>query len=280
MTVDPHDPRIDGEPRPDGAAPDEVVDPPAGEVIDDLAPGVDGPAAGAEADAGTPADPFEPVTDEDETIEALDRLRADATERGEKQDAARSFWRELPILIIVALVVAVLIKTFLVQAFYIPSGSMEETLQVGDRVMVNKLSYTFGSPQRGDVIVFENPNGSRGSESLLGALIRHVGESLGVSSPDTALIKRVVATGGETIEIKDNQVLIDGEAIDEPYIGPNPRMRNEAAVLVPEGHVFVMGDNRSRGGSSDSRDFGPISEDRVIGRAFVIVWPPGDWGGL
>ena len=278
MTVDPHDPHTEDAPRSDAPPPGDVppeaaADELADEVIEDLTFLADDPP-------GIGADPFEPVVDEEEAREAIGRLRADATERGEKADAARSFWRELTILIIVALVVAVLIKTFLVQAFYIPSGSMEDTLQVGDRVMVNKLSYTFGSPQRGDVIVFENPNGQRGSESLLGALIRHGGESLGVSSPDTALIKRVVAVGGETIEIVDNQVLIDGEPIDEPYIAPDPRMRNEAPIVVPEGHVFVMGDNRTRGGSSDSRDFGTISEDTIIGRAFVIVWPPGDWGGL
>ncbi len=273
MTVDPRDPQNADEPRSGAPSPEDVADEIAGEVIDDLAGLRDDPGSDA------PADPFSADFDHEATREAIGRLRADATERGEKQDAARSFWRELPILIIVALVVAVLIKTFLVQAFYIPSGSMEDTLQVGDRVMVNKLSYTFGSPARGDVIVFDNPNGEQGSESLLGALIRHVGESLGVSSPDTALIKRVVAVGGETIEIKDNLVLVDGVAIDEPYIS-DPRMRDEAPLVVPEGYVFVMGDNRSRGGSSDSRDFGPIPEDSIIGRAFVIVWPPGDWGGL
>lgn len=228
----------------------------------------------------TPADPFEAFTDEESTRQALERLRADATVRGERQDATRSFWRELPILVIVALVVAVLIKTFLVQAFYIPSGSMEETLAIGDRVMVNKLSYVFGSPDRGDVVVFDNPSHQSDDESLLGALVRHVGESLGVSSPDSALIKRVIAVGGETVEIVDNRVLVDGTPIDESYIGGDINMPQFGPLVVPDGYVFVMGDNRSRGGSHDSRAFGPIPEDDIIGRAFVKVWPPSRWGGL
>ncbi|MBU1494906.1 MAG: signal peptidase I [Actinobacteria bacterium] len=271
MTADPHDPQAEGASRPEDAArsPEEMADDIAGGVIDDLSRL---PAA--------PADPFEATTDAAETKEALGRLRADATERGERQDATRSFWRELPILVIVALIVAVLIKTFLVQAFYIPSGSMEETLLIGDRVMVNKLSYVFGSPDRGDVIVFDNPSHEGSSESLLGALVRHVGESLGISSPDSALIKRVIATGGETIEIVDNQVLVNGVTIDEPYIGDNANMPKFGPLEVPEGYVFVMGDNRTRGGSHDSRAFGPIPEDDIIGRAFVRVWPPSRWGGL
>lgn len=276
MTGDSYDPNDDGGSRPDDGlrSSEELADELAGGVIDDLSSLSDDPA--------DPADPFEAVSNEEETREALDRLRADATERGEKQDAARSFWRELPILVIVALIVAVLIKTFLVQAFYIPSGSMQETLTIGDRVMVNKLSYTFGNPGHGDVIVFDNPSHSGGAESLLGALIRHVGESLGVSSPDSALIKRVIAVGGETIEIKGNQVYVDGTAIDEPYIGDNANMPKFGPLEVPEGHVFVMGDNRTRGGSHDSRfpDIGTIPEDTIIGRAFVKVWPPSRWGGL
>lgn len=271
MTVPPDDPRPQGPARPEAvpSSPQERADALADDVIEDLG-GV----------RRSPSDPFSAIADEESTKEALGRLRADATERGERQDATRSFWRELPILILVALVVAVVIKTFLVQAFYIPSGSMEETLLVGDRVMVNKLSYVFGSPGRGDVVVFDNPSHEGESESLLGALIRHVGESLGVSSPDSALIKRVIATGGETIEIRDNRVLVNGVAIDEPYLTGDVRMRDFGPLDVPEGYVFVMGDNRSPGGSHDSRAFGPVPEDDIIGRAFVKVWPPSRWGGL
>ena len=211
--------------------------------------------------------------------ESLERLRRDARRRGDKKAAGRTFWKELPILILVALVVAVLIKTFLVQAFYIPSGSMHDTLLEGDRVMVNKLAYRFGDPARGDVIVFDNPQQtSDDGETIFGAVVRHVAESLGLSSPDTALIKRVIAVGGETIEVRQNQVLIDGVALDEPYVKEGSRMPRYGPFTVPEGQVFVMGDNRSQ--STDSRVFGPIPEDSIIGRAFVRVWPPSRWGGL
>ena len=247
-----------------------------------LDPGVDTSSMPAEASS----DPFDaPVVsgedpvDPDSTDQGLERLREDAQERGEKEDAHRSFWRELPFLIVVALVVAILIKTFLVQAFFIPSASMHETLIEGDRVMVNKLSYRFGSPSRGDVIVFDSPlQPDSEGESILSSLIRHVAESLGLSSPDDALIKRVVAVGGETIEIRQNQVFIDGAPIDEPYLNAGTRMGAFGPVTVPEGHLFVMGDNRNQ--SQDSRRFGTISESEVIGRAFVTVWPPSRWTGL
>ncbi len=218
------------------------------------------------------ADPFE-------AQEAMTRLRADAQDRGEREDAKRSFWRELPLLVVVALVVAVLIKTFLVQAFYIPSASMADTLVEGDRVMVNKLAYRFGDPEPGDVVVFDNPRDVEGDgESILGAVLRHIGESLGVSSPDSALIKRVVAVEGQTIEIRDNEVLVDGVAVDEPYLRDGSQMADFGPVDIPENHVFVMGDNR--GQSQDSRSFGPIPESDIIGKAFIKVWPPGRWGGL
>jgi signal peptidase I len=199
--------------------------------------------------------------------------------RRTKKGSSRSFWKELPILIIVALVVAVLIKTFLIQAFFIPSGSMNDTLLEGDRVMVNKLAYRFGDPARGDVVVFDSPMEPDGDgETIFGALVRHVAESLGLSSPDSALIKRIIAIGGETIEIRDNQVFVDGTALDEPYLREGSFMPDYGPFTVPEGQVFVMGDNRSS--SSDSRVFGPVDEGEIVGRAFVRVWPPSRWGGL
>lgn len=205
----------------------------------------------------------------------------DAGPKGKPKRAKgqRSFWKELPILIVVALVVAVLIKTFLIQAFFIPSGSMNDTLLEGDRVMVNKLAYRFGDPARGQVIVFDSPmEANNDGETIFGALVRHVAESLGLSSPDSALIKRIIALGGETIEIRNNLVYIDGTALDEPYIKPGSVMPDYGPFTVPEGQVFVMGDNRSS--SSDSRVFGPIPEDDIVGRAFMRVWPPSRWGGL
>lgn len=230
--------------------------------------------------ASNPFDALSGVQPRDpESAEALERLRSDAQGRGERSDAARSFWRELPVLIVVALVVAVLIKTFLVQAFFIPSASMRDTLLEGDRVMVNKLAYRFGEPERTDVIVFDSPlEDDNGGGNIVQAIFRNIGESLGISTPDSALIKRVIATEGETLEIVDNTVFIDGVGIDEPYLTQRVRMGDFGPITVPENHVFVMGDNRNQ--SEDSRRFGTVEESSIIGRAFIKVWPPSRWGGL
>jgi len=191
-----------------------------------------------------------------------------------------SFLVELPILVLVALVVAVLIKTFLVQAFWIPSGSMIHTLEINDRVLVNKLSYVFGEPEQGDVVVFDPPFGvEEEAEPLLQAIVRNVAESLGLKTPAVEdLIKRVVAVGGQQLEVKDNQVLIDDVPLDEPYLDESAFMPDFGPVQVPAGMVFVMGDNRPR--SQDSRRFGSIDTDSIVGRAFVRVWPLDRWGGL
>ena len=174
-----------------------------------------------------------------------------------------------------ALAVALLIKTFLMQAYFIPSGSMEPTLQIGDRVLVNKLSYDFGDIGRGDLIVFNRPPNQPDGED--------------------DLIKRVIALPGETIEIRDGQVFIttvdnpNQQRLEEPYLAEsitttglvNTQACASATATsceIPEGFVFVMGDNRP--GSRDSRVFGPISEDLVVGRAFLRVWPLGDIGFL
>lgn len=191
-----------------------------------------------------------------------------------------SFLIELPILVLVALVVAVLIKTFLVQAFWIPSGSMIHTLEINDRVLVNKLSYVFGEPESGDIVVFDPPFGAEvENEPLLEAVVRTIAESLGLQTPAVEdLIKRVIAVGGEEIEVLNNEVLVDGVPIDEPYLDESVLMPDFGPVQVPAGTVFVMGDNRPR--SQDSRRFGPIEVDSIVGRAFVRVWPFDRWGGL
>jgi len=252
----------------------------------------------AQADAGTavegdtdavahslPADPFADTGasaagrregDAEESIEVL-RTRSEESER--KKASRRSFWKELPILILVALVVAILIKTFLVQVFSIPSGSMEPTLRPGDRVMVNKLAYRFGEPARGDLVVFQNPLVPSDDGSIVGSVVRHVAESLGISSPDDALIKRIVALEGETLEMVDGDLFVDGVQIDEPYIADeNWDNTDFGPITVPADHVFVMGDNRRN--SKDGRVFGPVAENTIVGRAFVIVWPRSRWGGL
>ena len=189
------------------------------------------------------------------------------------------FWLELPLLVLVALVVAVFIKTFLVQAFWIPSSSMEDTLLINDRVLVNKLAYRLGDIERGHVIVFDDPRGGDdGDESIFRAVSRNVAEAVGLSTPRSEFIKRVIALPGETVEVRDNDVFINGQRIFEPYLKPGTRMRDFEVVTVPEGHVFVMGDNRNS--SQDSRYFGPIPTDEIVGRAFVVIWPVSNWAGL
>ena len=169
-----------------------------------------------------------------------------------------------------ALVVALVIKTFLIQAFYIPSGSMEPTLDVGDRVLVNKLSYRLHDVNRGDLVVFEANEGA-------GDCGQPVSEAAASASEEGIkdLIKRVIALPGETIDLRDNHIVIDGRVLEEPYIASDvptaPTGSIEFPFEVPEGCVFVMGDNRTD--SRDSRIFGPIDEDQIVGRAFVRVWP-------
>jgi signal peptidase I len=199
----------------------------------------------------------------------------------EKPRGPWAFLRELPVLLLVAFVLALLIKTFLVQAFYIPSASMEPTLQVGDRVLVNKLVYRFHPPRRGDVIVFEDPTpGPEDDQGALPAFWDWLTEGLGVSSnPEKDFIKRVIALPGETIEVKSGDVYIDGRKIDEPYLHPFKDESDFEPVKVPPDSLFVMGDNRAN--SNDSRrSLGFIPYDKVVGKAFVIIWPPSRIGWL
>ncbi len=150
-----------------------------------------------------------------------------------------------------AVVVALVVRTFLLQAFSIPSSSMESTLEISDRVLVNKLSYRFGDVERGDIVVFLRPDS--------------------LPSPYDDLIKRVVGLPGDVVEGHDNQVFINGAALEEPYLDADVVIRDFSPVEVPADHVFVMGDNRSN--SADSRVFGPIDIDRIEGEAFLRYWP-------
>jgi signal peptidase I len=175
-----------------------------------------------------------------------------------------------------AVAVALLVRVFAVQAFYIPSESMEPTLEVNDRVLVNRLSYKLHDVNRGDVIVFEKPD----------SLVTPVGPN-----EIKDLIKRVVALPGESVVFQDGNVFIDGRELAEPYLPsgtvtqPGPggvtwdhRCTPDDPCVVPEGTVWVMGDNRSN--SEDSRWIGPVDQDLIVGRAFVTVWPVDRLGGL
>jgi signal peptidase I len=168
--------------------------------------------------------------------------------------------------VVVAVAVALVIRGLVLQPFYIPSGSMIPALEVGDRVLVNKLSYRFGDVDRGDIVVFDRPPDSGPSEIK-------------------DLIKRVVGLPGDSLVIADGRVEINGEPLDEGYLpdgsttGQGPvSCTAEAPCEIPEGHVWVMGDNR--GNSQDSRWFGPIPEDTIVGRAFLLMWPLDSFGLL
>ncbi|WP_035846059.1 signal peptidase I [Kitasatospora azatica] len=212
----------------------------------------------------------------------------------------RSFWKELPILIGIALVLALVIKTFFVQAFSIPSESMQNTLQVGDRVLVDKLTPWFGAkPDRGEVVVFHDPGGwlnevpSQQSSNSVVRGLQDVLSFIGLmpSANEKDLIKRVVAVGGDTIECQGNGPLkVNGVALNEPYVfNTNPEFgacgqKPFGPVKVPANSIWVMGDHRDD--SLDSRFHmdqpggGSVPVKNVVGRAFVVAWPLNHWSTL
>ena len=183
--------------------------------------------------------------------------------------------REVALLVVTAIVIAVGVKSFVAQAFYIPSGSMIPQLAVNDRVVVSKLAYRLHDPRRGDIIVFDAPNPAPEPErSLPDKVIRGIVQSVGLSPPSTKeFIKRVIALPGERVEGRDGHVYIDGRLLVEPYLPPGMATSDFGSRTIDPDHLWVMGDNR--GNSSDSRVFGPIRRDTVVGRALVRVWPPG-----
>jgi signal peptidase I len=189
---------------------------------------------------------------------------ADETPEATQPDAAARRRRALidwVVVIGVALLVAFLVRTFVLAHFVVDGASMSTTLHDGDRVFVNKLSYRLHDPNRGDVVVLHEIRGTT----------------------DRDLIKRVIALPGETIEMRNCDVTINGQHLDEPYLDPEVVTPGNCggdlpATVVPEDHVFVMGDNRA--GSLDSRNLGPIDESDLVGRAFVVFWPKSDWQWL
>lgn len=159
---------------------------------------------------------------------------------------------EIVIIVFVAIGLATVFTRFVMQPYEIPSGSMENTIEIGDRVFSEKVSYLFGDPQQGDIITFADP-----------------------SDPNRVLIKRVIATEGQTVDIVDGQLFVDGILMNEPYTEGKPTYDLHSDIrypyTVPEGHVWVMGDNRTN--SADSRAFGPVSLDSVTGHAVFRYWP-------
>ncbi|MGQ0482190.1 MAG: signal peptidase I [Pseudonocardia sp.] len=203
-----------------------------------------------------------------------------------------TFWRELPMLVVVALVLTFLIQTFLARVYEIPSGSMEQTLLggrgVNDRVLVDKLSYNFGEPAPGDVVVFAGPENwqddgyrSRRSENALVRGLQSLGSLVGLAPPDEKdLIKRVIAVGGQTVACCDsrNRVTVNGKPLEEPYVyylpEAGPATQAEfGPVRVPDGELWVMGDSRNNSADSRVPGHGPIPVGNVIGKARFIVLP-------
>jgi len=173
--------------------------------------------------------------------------------KGEKQ---KSPILELVESVLVAVVLALIIRFFLFEPFYIPSGSMEPTLQVEDKIIVNKLVYRFKDPERGDIVVFQHP----------------------MLDPKLDYIKRVIGLPGETLEIKDSTVYINGEPLKEDYLPEDLRFMDFGPVTIPENSYFMMGDNRNN--SQDSRVWGTLPREYIIGKAFLIFWPMGRIGLL
>jgi len=242
--------------------------------MDDMISPASGPAASdpVHAPATEPADP---------------QAGAATPTEPAKRTSEGSFLRELPVLILVAFLLAMLIKTFLVQAFFIPSGSMERTLLVGDRVLVNKLVYRFRDIHRGEVVVFngldsfvQDPGAQTAApDNLLERVGHGLGSLVGIAQPgEKDFIKRVIGLPGDRVTCcTDGHVTVNGEALDESEYVFEDNIE-PFDKQVPEGKIWVMGDHRSE--SSDSRANGFVPINRVIGRAFVVVWPAGRAKGL
>jgi signal peptidase I len=221
----------------------------------------------ADAPAKPPADP---PTDQD----------GDQTDK--RPPGVLAVVRETVVLVALAILLAVVFKTFLVAAFYIPSGSMESTLNVSDRVLVEKVSYRFGDIQDGDVIVFVHDDlglAPNGSSNPVARFFSGLGQAIGLVPPsDRDFIKRVVGVPGDEITCRDGHLLRNGRQVAEPYLDPGVTTDGCKTTVVPAGKLYVMGDNRTN--SQDSRSFGVIDRSDVVGRAFVRIWPFTDIGWL
>ncbi|WP_020553231.1 signal peptidase I [Embleya scabrispora] len=268
--------------RPGGVAPDAApIFPPAGPT-----PTPGGPGGGSPPDADEPGGPAGSGGSDDSRDSGDDEGASDSGERRKKKG---SFWKELPLLLLIAIVLALLIKTFLVQAFSIPSESMENTIKVGDRVLVNKFSPWFGAePERGQVVVFHDPGNwlQEAPKQSDNAVVRGLQKGMSwvglmPSADEKDLIKRVIGVGGDRVQCCDAQgrLMVNGKPLDESSylkkgVAPSTKVFD---VTVPKGRIWLMGDNREN--SSDSRYHmdqpfnGTVDKDQVIGRAFTVVWP-------
>lgn len=163
---------------------------------------------------------------------------------------SRPFYWEIIESVVIAIVLAVIIRMFVIEPFYIPSGSMEPTLKEDDRIIVSKLNYHFQEPKRGDVVVFKYP-----------------------LDPQRNFVKRLIAVGGETVAIRNSRLYINNQPLPENYLPQGLRFADFGPKAVPAGSYFMLGDNRNN--SDDSRVWGFLPEKLIVGKAVVIYWPPG-----
>jgi signal peptidase I len=249
-----------------------------------------GPGQATDGATGAPtADRGTATEDGEDTGESQD---GQPGQPGRKRRRRRSLLRELPVLIVVALVLALVIKTYAIQAFFIPSSSMENTLDIGDRVLINKLVYDFRGIHRGDIVVFDG-NGSwdfnpPASSNVFSRFLSDVEGIVGISHDSDIYIKRVIGLPGDHVACCDahGRVTVNRVALNEGsyvYPGEAPSLQR-FNITVPSGRLWVMGDHRlvsydSRGHMGDPGG-GTIPESAVLGRAFVIIWPPSRWGFL
>jgi signal peptidase I len=264
----------------DGPAPDRPQ-PHAGQPTDrqhdDPTIVPEGPPADGSSGVSDPASAAdEPVTDV-----RPDPAAAPTAGRRTRSSGAGSFLRELPLLLLIAFVLAFVLRTFVLQVFYIPSSSMEPTLQIDDRMVVEKLTYRFREPTRGEVVVFEGDDLALTDPdaSVVSRTVRGVGQFLGVVPASARdFVKRVIGLPGDEVLIEDGQVYVNGEPLDEPYVVYDDGS-DYGPVTVPEDHLFFLGDNRPN--SSDSRrSLGFVPRDHVVGRSAVIIWPFDHAGSL
>jgi signal peptidase I len=215
-------------------------------------------------------------------LERYGSRRARASIRRPRHARARQGVRgELPLLVLTALVLAVLVKGFLVQAFFIPSRSMAPNLEVGDRVMVNRLSYRLGRPEHGQVVVFlrPSPEGRRAESGALSWMRRAVAQGLGGTPPGNEdLIKRVVGIPGDVVLARGGRLWRNGRPVNEPYLSGKATTADFGPVRVQPDHYWLMGDNRQD--SADSRFFGQVPRSALVGQALVRVWPTDRMGRL
>ena len=193
--------------------------------------------------------------------------------------------REYTTLIIIAILLASFVRAFIGQAYWIPSESMVPTLKVGDRVIVSRISYKLGDPDRGDIIVFQNPGFvDRGRKDPISRVGRNALELLGIGQPkEKYYIKRAIGMPGDRLSIHDNAVFINGKKLSEPWLQKDVFTADNGEfggkeIIIAKGRYFMMGDNRDY--SADSRVFGLVKRSAMVGRAFVRVYPFGRFGGL